>query len=71
MASKSNDIKDRRMMEFEDQPGMTRIKRPKLTSLIYDGAIDLKRVRHYSRGSSEFRPLWAHHHARLGPKGQT
>lgn len=37
--------KDRRLLELEDQPGMTKVKRPRLVSLVRDGGIDLARVR--------------------------
>ena len=36
---------DKRLTEFENEPGMTKIKRPKMMNLVHDGAIDLKRVR--------------------------
>ena len=37
---------DKRLAEFENEPGMTKIKKPKTADLVQDGVIDLKRVRH-------------------------
>jgi hypothetical protein len=45
MTTQQQKREDRLLADFENEPGMTHVKRPKLANLVKDGSIDLKRVR--------------------------